>query len=149
MASTSKAVFTAQTNESEAAEDLLVTTPKSSGTIKKKKAPHGTGSTIARAKGELERQWMESLNQKNLNDRVRNEKLEILAELRKENTKLKRKHYALKEREMEWKREREEAKVRDKKLYYDRIVALEEKRLKLDEKKYSGKENKRMFSDSE
>lgn len=145
--STSKASPTAGTNHSEAA---VVVTPTSSGGNKKKKAPHGTGSTIARAKGELERQWIETLSQKNINDKFRNEKLNLLAEIRKESTKLKKKkHYAMKKREMELKREREETKARDKNSYFDSIIALEERRLKFIQNTSLGKENRAMFSDSE
>ncbi|XP_036148643.1 uncharacterized protein LOC105835573 isoform X2 [Monomorium pharaonis] len=118
--------------------------------LKQKNRPtHGTCSNIAKTKIELEKQWFEHLAIKKDRDRLKDEKYSTLIESKKEVVKLKRKQFALKEEELQQRREIAENKLREKKRLHDGMLEIEKQKLKI-LKKYLDKENvQNMSSESD
>lgn len=112
-------------------KNVQISTPVSSKTGTKKRQLHGSGSNIARAKIALENQWLEYLNMKAERDKLNDEKHAANFEQKKEALKLKRKHIALKEKEIEQRKDYFTAKLREKENRHAQQIEMEKEKCKL------------------
>lgn len=128
-------------NKSQDSTNVSLSVNATGNNLKQKNRPiHGTGSKIAKTKIELEKQWFEHLAVKKERDRIKDEKYSTLIESKKEAVKLKKKQHALKEQELQQRREIAENKVKEKKRLYAGMLEIEKQKLKI-LKKYLNKEN--------
>lgn len=112
-------------------KNVQISTPVSSKTGTKKRQLHGSGSNIARAKIALENQWLEYLNMKAERDKLNDEKHAANFEQKKEALKLKRKHIALKEKEIEQRKDYFTAKLKEKENRHAQQIEMEKEKYKL------------------
>jgi len=103
----------------------------SSKTGKRKRELHGSGSNIARAKIALENQWVEYLNMKIERDKLNDEKHAATVEQKKEALKLKKKHFALKEKEIEQRKDYFIVKLKEKENRHAQQIEIEKEKCKL------------------
>jgi len=112
-------------------KNMQISTSTSSKTGKRKRELHGSGSNIARAKIALENQWVEYLNMKTERDKLNDEKHATIVEQKKEALKLKKKHFALKEKEIEQRKDYFIAKLKEKENRNAQQIEIEKEKCKL------------------
>lgn len=99
-----------------------------SNTKNNKRTLHGTGFNLVKSKVALENQWLEYLKIKTERDKIGDDKHTAILEQKKEMMKLKRKHIALKEKEIEERNDYYRAKLRGKEnKHIEKIVVEKEK----------------------
>jgi len=112
-------------------KNVQISTSTSSKTGKRKRELHGSGSNIARAKIALENQWVEYLNMKTERDKLNDQKHAATVEQKKEALKLKKKHFALKEKKIEQRKDYFIAKLKEKENRHAQQIEIEKEKCKL------------------
>lgn len=97
----------------------------------KQRPLHGTGSNLAKSKIALENQWLEYLKTKTERDKIGEDKHTATLEQKKEMIKLKRKHIALKEKEIEERNDYYRAKLKGKENRHIERMAIEKQKCRL------------------
>lgn len=115
---------------------------------KRKRPQHGSGSNKAKANVELQKQWSLYLHNKENRDSLRDEKLAKLEESKREMVKLKKRQVALREKELECRKEIATKKRIERANRHTEIMEMERQKCELLTKLIS-KKNVRDTSDSD
>ncbi|KYN10866.1 PREDICTED: uncharacterized protein LOC108771121 [Trachymyrmex cornetzi] len=118
-----------------------INNPKASMNEKRARPLHGTGSNNAKAKLQLEKQWLEHLQSEKNRQIQRDVRLTKLLEKKTEAVNLKKRQLQMQEKELEVKKMIASNKLKAKYRQHDEIIAIEREKCKLLHRLLKDKEN--------